>query len=91
MYMIKFSFAYLSIAAYTEGKYSIMGSMLAYMLVHRGPAPKILSRVAYEIIAYGSSKAVSLSLENIDDEGMRTHLQEVVNLYIRMCLLKCSV
>jgi hypothetical protein len=50
--------------------------MMAYFLVHRGPAPCFLSELAYNIVAFGPAKAKA-TIANVRDESLRARLAEV--------------
>ena len=52
------------------------GELIAYFLVHGGPAPQFFSRSMYTILA-GSP---CLAIKDIDDEEMRGYVQQVVKL-----------
>ena len=66
---------HLIISEVRKGTYRVFGRLLAYMIVHGGPAPRFLSELAFHMLAYGPS-GVQASLGNLN-EPYRSRIYQV--------------
>ena len=73
--------------------YETAGRLMAYSVVHREPLPSFLSQsmYAFAFLSHGSN-APNPSVADVDDDGLRRHLNDVsiINLSTKLscCLGK---
>ena len=78
--------------ALTDGKYFIVGKMIATSLIHGGRAPHCFSRAFSELLVYGQVKS-EVDYEEVPDRQVRDKLKKVceipckleMQLYIHTC------
>ena len=71
----------MNILALEKGVYRIVGEMLAYMLVHRGPIQNFLDPFLYDVLSKGI-ECVRAEICNVGDYSLREQLEKVMNRQI---------
>ena len=66
------------ILALEKGVYRIVGKMLGYMLVHRGPIPNFLDPFLYDVLSKGT-EGVRAEIGNVGDYILKEQLEKVMN------------
>jgi hypothetical protein len=59
-----------------EGLYEVIGKMIAYIMVHRGPLPRFLHPQLLVAIGFGLQSAHA-ELDDICDEDLKSQLRMV--------------
>jgi len=64
-------------SALEKGTYKAVGMVLAYSLIHGGPAPNFFSKQLYRMVS-GQAAYGDCSVSDVSDMSVRQQLQQVI-------------
>ena len=68
-------------SARSKGYYKLVGTAIAWSLIHGGPGGNFLSKSLYNAIAFNNGKCRMTRLEDIPDKELRDKVVEVCFLF----------
>jgi len=66
------------VAALSKGLYKVVGTLMAYSIVHGGPLPKFLDEKLYYLLCSNSSAEITVNVADIYDATLRQRLTDVI-------------